>query len=183
MKGVGHGFHDVALYKVPHAAPDDRRKRAGMNHVAFRLRSADEVDRAAEFLRAKGVTILTSWTGQLKFSSITDGTSNTLMFGEKHVRPNSLRGKNEDRSVFGGQNNSVRRMAGINAANGDQRPLSPPNNQDGALANTTFGGPHSGVCQFVFCDGSVKAINNNVDDVTLGRLAERADGLPITGNY
>jgi catechol 2,3-dioxygenase-like lactoylglutathione lyase family enzyme len=58
VKGLGHGFHDVALYKVPHAAPDDRRKRAGMNHVAFRLRTADEVDRAAELLRAKGVTIL-----------------------------------------------------------------------------------------------------------------------------
>src|SRR5206468_2736399 len=55
---------------------------------------------------SSGVTILLSWRGQLNLPSITDGTSNTLMFGEKHIRPNSLRGKNEDRSVFGGQNNS-----------------------------------------------------------------------------
>src|SRR5262249_27163167 len=107
---------------------------------------------------ASGNPIYTTWRGQLNLLSILDGTSNTLMFGEKHVRPNSLRGKNEDRSVFG-QNNSIRRMAGI-AANGDVRPLSPPNNQNGALANTTFGGPHSGVCQFVFCDGSVRANTN-----------------------
>jgi len=33
-KGFGHGFHDVALYKVVMPAPDDRRRHAGMNHMA-----------------------------------------------------------------------------------------------------------------------------------------------------
>jgi catechol 2,3-dioxygenase-like lactoylglutathione lyase family enzyme len=56
--GFGQGFHDVALYKVPLPAPEDSRTRAGMNHVAFRLRTPEEVDRAAEELRAKGVKIL-----------------------------------------------------------------------------------------------------------------------------
>ena len=46
-----------------------------------------------------------------------------------------------------------------------------------------FGSFHPGVCLFVFCDGSVKSVNTSVDDTTLGRLAERADGLPITGDY
>src|SRR5262249_35600988 len=46
----------------------------------------------------------TSPRGQFPLTGIIDGSSNTLMFGEKHVRPNSMRGKNEDRSVFGGQN-------------------------------------------------------------------------------
>ena len=64
------------------------------------------------------------------------------MFGEKHIRPNSLRGKNEDRSLFGGQHNSIRRMAGI-AANGDQRPLRPPEDQpDGSFTLETL---HTGV--------------------------------------
>jgi catechol 2,3-dioxygenase-like lactoylglutathione lyase family enzyme len=58
VKGVGHGFHDVALYKVALAAPEDRRKRAGMNHMALRLRTPQEVDRAAEYLRARGVKVL-----------------------------------------------------------------------------------------------------------------------------
>src|SRR5207237_4406020 len=104
-----------------------------------------------------GNPILLSWRGRLSLTSITDGTSNTLMFGEKHVRPNSLRGKNEDRSVFGGQNNSVRRMAGIDPVTGDQRPLRIPSDQNGALANTSFGGPHPGVCHFVLCDGTVRS--------------------------
>jgi len=56
--GLGEGFHDLALYRVPHPAPDDRRKRAGMNHVAIRLRTPEEVDQAARYLQAKGVKIL-----------------------------------------------------------------------------------------------------------------------------
>ena len=56
--GIGNAFHDIALYRVPRSAPDDRRKRAGMNHMALRLRTPDEVDRAAEFLRSKGITVL-----------------------------------------------------------------------------------------------------------------------------
>lgn len=56
--GLGQGFHDLALYQVPNPAPADRRKRAGMNHVAFRLASAEEVDRAAEVLTSKGIKVL-----------------------------------------------------------------------------------------------------------------------------
>jgi catechol 2,3-dioxygenase-like lactoylglutathione lyase family enzyme len=56
--GLGQGFHDLALYQVPHAAAEDRRKRAGMNHLALRLRTPAEVDEAAVFLQSKGVTIL-----------------------------------------------------------------------------------------------------------------------------
>ena len=58
VAGIGHAFHDVALYRVAESAPDDRRKRAGMNHMALRLRTPDEVDRAAEYLQSKGVTVL-----------------------------------------------------------------------------------------------------------------------------
>ena len=56
--GLGQGFHDLALYRVPDPAHDDHRTRAGMNHLALRLRTPEEVDRAAEDLRAKGVKIL-----------------------------------------------------------------------------------------------------------------------------
>ena len=57
-KGLGQAFHDLALYKVPHAAPGDRRTRAGMNHLALRLAAPDDVDRAAEDLSSKGIKLL-----------------------------------------------------------------------------------------------------------------------------
>ncbi|HKB42425.1 MAG TPA: DUF1559 domain-containing protein [Gemmataceae bacterium] len=126
--------------------------------------------------------VITPWTGQVPFAAITDGTSNTIMFGEKHIRPNSLRGKNEDRSIFGGQNNSVRRMAGL-GANGDIRPLRSPEDQSGALANSSFGGPHSGSCQFVLCDGSVRAVRLDVDLQTLTYLIQRNDGQVVPNDY
>jgi catechol 2,3-dioxygenase-like lactoylglutathione lyase family enzyme len=58
VKGLGHAFHDVALYKVVNPAPEDRRRRAGMNHMALRLRTPQEIDRAAEYLQSKGVKVL-----------------------------------------------------------------------------------------------------------------------------
>ena len=58
VAGLGRGFHDLALFKVPFAAAADYRKRAGMNHVAFRLATPADVDAAAEFLRERGVKLL-----------------------------------------------------------------------------------------------------------------------------
>jgi prepilin-type processing-associated H-X9-DG protein len=105
------------------------------------------------------------------------------MFGEKHIRPNSLRGKQEDRSPFGGVDNAIRRTAGTDPNGGAVRLLSPPQNQTGANAQQTFGGPHPGVCMFVFCDGSVKAVRQSIDAPTLTYLATRNDGQVISGNY
>ncbi len=153
-------------------------------------------------------TTVTSWKGRLTLMDVVDGTSNTLMFGEKHIRPSSMPGGlrtgiNEDRSPFGGQNNSTRRCAGIkrggtnsledngypyppgyplpaNIPSGvQQRPLQPPNSE-ATLANTCFGGPHSGVCMFVSCDGSVKALRTDIDVYTLTYLATRNGGEPVT---
>jgi prepilin-type N-terminal cleavage/methylation domain-containing protein len=123
------------------------------------------------------------WRGQLTLLSITDGTSNTLMFGEKHIRPNSMRGKNEDRSVFGSVNNAIRRMAGIDSGSTDVRPLRPPNDQNGALANSSFGGAHPGICQFVFCDGRVQPVKLSVSLQTLTNLIIRNDGNVLSNDY
>ena len=49
-----------------------------------------------------------------------------------------------------------------------------------ANANGCFGGPHPGVCQFVFCDGSVRPIRNSIDTANLRRLAARNDGEAVT---
>jgi hypothetical protein len=88
---------------------------------------------------------------------------NTLMFGEKHIRPGSLRGRNEDRSVYtSGNTNNARRWAGYqnNTFPGQSQHLYAADarrtNGFNAATNSWFGGPHSGICLFVFCDGGVR---------------------------
>lgn len=143
-------------------------------------------------------TLITSFRSVTSIATITDGTTNTLLVGEKHIRPGSRDGKNEDRSIFSGCNpNTYCRLAGTppdptkETNNATQYPLiqseqdktmlttTPPGTYN---SNTCFGGPHTGICMFVFCDGSVKGIKTSIDRVTLTRLAVRNDGLPIGGN-
>lgn len=137
-------------------------------------------------------TRITQWRSITRFGMITDGTSNTLMFGEKHIRPANQWAKDEDRSIYNGQWARIfRRFAGID-------PVVPAKNTfplvsdpyDGWNLQTPireafqrFGSWHPGVCQFVLCDGSVRPVKTSVDDATLTRLSMRADGLPITGDY
>jgi prepilin-type N-terminal cleavage/methylation domain-containing protein len=136
-------------------------------------------------------SLLTSWRGTVTLGGgIPDGTSNTLLIGEKHIRYTTINGAgygtNEDRSVFGSNYNSFLRFAGIATTDQSARPLqiySPdPIWNIQAVSNQAFGSRHDGVCQFVLCDGSVKAISNSIDINTLTNLANRQDGQ-VVGNY
>ncbi len=146
-------------------------------------------------------TRLVSFSGSTTLATIEDGTSNTLLVGEKHIRPNSLvnpangnQHVNEDRSVFGPIANAYSRNIGVNVNSSGVKQVyslvQSEADQDSDLANARFGGPHAGVCQFVFCDGSVKALNNNLDPGSfngntpvpgiLHKLGVRNDGLTIS---
>jgi prepilin-type N-terminal cleavage/methylation domain-containing protein/prepilin-type processing-associated H-X9-DG protein len=138
-----------------------------------------------------------------KLAAMPDGTSNTLLVGEKHIRPSSLvnpnngnQHVNEDRSVFGAIANAYSRNVGVNInASGVNQVFSLVNSEtddSSDLANARFGGPHSGVCMFVFCDGSVKPLSNNLSPGTitgttivpgiLHKLGVRNDGMAIAAN-
>ncbi len=137
----------------------------------------------SEFGRAGGSITVEKYSPRLRLANVTDGTSNTLMFGEKHIRPSSLRGKGEDRSIFGGVNNVNRRVAGIQQNTpANLRPLRVPKDEDGTFANQSFGGPHPGVCVFVMGDGSVRKLNLNINIQTLTSYATRMGGETIAEN-
>ncbi|XZE46890.1 DUF1559 domain-containing protein [Pirellulaceae bacterium SH467] len=131
---------------------------------------------------SSGKPYLAKWRAQVRIGSLTDGTSNTSIFGEKHIRPNSLRGRNEDRSAFSAVRNTHRRMMGtyINGTTREDRPLLPPNAQTPTLANSSFGSAHSGLCQFVFGDGSVHSLAINTDLEVLTRFVARNDGNVVS---
>jgi len=128
----------------------------------------------------------------VKFKNITDGTSNTLMFGERHVPILDFANDVHDQCIFNGDvHRTPARCAG---------PANPPT----AVATTTydfnlaqtindktsgterwqriFGSFHNGICNFALCDGTVQAINIDIDIMVLWRLAVRNDGQPTGWN-
>jgi prepilin-type N-terminal cleavage/methylation domain-containing protein/prepilin-type processing-associated H-X9-DG protein len=114
-------------------------------------------------------------------ASIIDGTSNTLLAGEKHVTPKGLGTASEgDDAFYSGYNYiSAQRSAGWYIDSNNVRQNKPLMKQTDGAASIRFGSWHTGICNFVFCDGSVRALPVNIDIETLRRLAVRNDGMPI----
>lgn len=117
----------------------------------------------------------------MRWKSITDGTGKTLLMGEKYVPeygfsyhhnpPNLPAGHQPyvyDNSIYNGDDcMTIGRFAG---------PTSPLAASPRESFNNNFGGPHPGVCMFLFGDGHVQALSVSTDAVTLGYFANRADG-------
>jgi prepilin-type N-terminal cleavage/methylation domain-containing protein len=117
-----------------------------------------------------------SFRGYTTLPTITDGTSNTLMLGEKHVLEGHYGEESTgDHSYYNGIGyNSAQRVAG------PSYPLARDTNDATSGYSDRFGGPHTGVVLFALCDGSVRSLRASIDTVTLQRLAIRNDGLPVT---
>ncbi|HEV3142407.1 MAG TPA: DUF1559 domain-containing protein [Gemmataceae bacterium] len=128
---------------------------------------------------------ITEWYGQINFARITDGASNTFLIGEKHVPLKTMNDDEGDCSIYDGNwKRTLGRVAGdgASAAGGFVYDLGQgPNDKAGGpdRYQRIFGSYHTGVCQFVFCDGSVHALNNSTAPATLRLLAVRNDGKPI----
>jgi prepilin-type N-terminal cleavage/methylation domain-containing protein/prepilin-type processing-associated H-X9-DG protein len=128
---------------------------------------------------------LVSSTSQTSLHSITDGTSNTLLVGEKHVPmvymgmsgpvPGLTQTANGDGSIYNGDYpRSFTRIGGLPSFSLGQGP------QDtSGPYHCRFGSWHPGVCQFVFADGHVQPLSNSIDMTTLGLLCVRNDGKVI----
>ncbi len=112
---------------------------------------------------------------------ITDGTSNTLLIGEKRLRPENL-GKAQSHDDQGFTSGWDRDEAcwGIVPPEPDRR------GQDGFYQ---FGSAHASAFNAVFCDGSVRVVRYNIQSnntptatVPLGiwqRICKRDDGLTV----
>jgi prepilin-type processing-associated H-X9-DG protein len=103
------------------------------------------------------------------FASITDGLSNTLLVGEKHVPLKHFREGPLDGSFYNGDN-----FLGHSRPAGPDYPLA----QSQTELSPVFGSYHTTVVQFAFCDGSVRPLSRSISPVTLGLLAGRDDGEP-----
>jgi prepilin-type N-terminal cleavage/methylation domain-containing protein len=118
---------------------------------------------------------------KMQFKHITDGLSNTAFIGEKHV---PVPGTRDWFGQIDAKDNSIYNpdfWSSVGRKGGKERPLAEPT--DGSRGgselsayNKNFGSWHTGMCQFVFGDGSVHALKNEIDEYMLGHICNIADG-------
>jgi len=120
---------------------------------------------------------LAPWKSQTRFSSITDGLSNTIFLGEKHLIPGTFGVTTSfslgipefgDGSIYNGDHPwNMARAAG-------ERNLLARNRWE--MFGAQFGSWHSGIVPFSMGDGSVRQIDVDISGRTLGILSRRSDG-------
>jgi prepilin-type N-terminal cleavage/methylation domain-containing protein len=112
------------------------------------------------------------WLDKVRHKNLVDGASKTFLAGEMHVPAGRLSEVPENGPIYNG--NDLPAFARIG---GPGIPLA-SGPEDKVVPVIGFGSWHPGVCPFVFADGSVQAIANEVDTLVLQSYCRRSDDAP-----
>lgn len=112
---------------------------------------------------------------EVRASHIIDGMSNTYLVGEKYLSPNRYKDGvdgGDDQSMYGGSDADVNRFV----LDDSNKPLLPRQDSKGDESRYRFGSVHAESCFFVYCDGSVRAVNYSIDEQVHRAAGNRHDG-------
>ena len=147
-------------------------------------------------------TTASTWMPRVSMSWWSDGTSNQVVIGEKHINLGVV-GQCPQGTDWGATNANAANaiplgdcsylMAGDNSQNySTSRSLMRSNQQPQLLRRPTdpslgggdvphsFGSWHPGICQFVVGDGSIHSLSITTDGAILRALAEVSDGKTVS---
>jgi prepilin-type N-terminal cleavage/methylation domain-containing protein len=105
-----------------------------------------------------------------RLAQFTDGTSNSIFIGEKHVQVGKFGKVGSDGCTYNGDKGYGYRGAG---------PKFPLARTPSQTLTAAFGSYHPGVCQFVMADGSIRTVRISINLTVLGNLADVDDGNTI----
>ncbi|MES1213386.1 MAG: DUF1559 domain-containing protein [Singulisphaera sp.] len=117
---------------------------------------------------------------------VTDGTSNTMIYAEKFLRPinydQDISGSDDqgdDNAMWQGADPDTLRYVGLTAKYLPQRDS---DNGDIIVIQVAFGSAHVSGIQAAFCDGSVKTLNYAIDPNVWVAIGTRATGEVVSGS-
>jgi hypothetical protein len=118
------------------------------------------------------------------YASITDGSSNTLLIGEKwqYVFRSSPDCNNDQGWTDGWDNDTVCYAVGypgVSPYTGQPIPPQPNPPGNGSTCGGVFGSSHTGGMVCVFCDGSGHFVNFGIPVTTWANLISATDGRPM----
>ena len=110
---------------------------------------------------------------QIQMAHVLDGTSRTIMLGEKYLNPDQYfngRCGADNENMYTGYNNDNCRST--------RRDLPILQDTPGYTSTFRFGSPHRLGVHFAFCDGSVHRLNYDIDRDVFKQLGDRKDDKP-----
>jgi hypothetical protein len=132
-----------------------------------------------------GAIIRRSCKPSIDFASIVDGTSNTMLIGEKQTNVKNFGGSGGDNESYvnaGWDQDEIRWASAINTSTNNPQPDSLHPAEPPTFWSGRFGSSHTAAFNVVMLDGSVRSISYNVDSETFRRVCVRNDQL-IVGEF
>jgi len=188
--GKGLGFDEQGRYMPYNAVPvarvgrSDYAANAGDQRQPWSIPGPESIEEGLkpdmkwpDMKEATGISFLRS---EVCVEQVGDGLSYTYLLGEKYVDRRAYETGTDpgDRlSAYCGYSADLYRSTYYDEQSG--KGWTPMNDKPGVADQYRFGGPHPGVCNMAFCDGSIRAIRVSIDPKVHRCLGNRRDGQLI----